>query len=201
METAKDGTRARLVFALVVAVIVVTAGVVAASYHSASTTNSSTSTAAVNSTQEVMGAFAAHLQSIESHNVTALVAQYESNATLNLVCSPNGFIGVYTGTYNINILYHVMFNSTVAGTMNFTDFSPGILASVSGEIIVNSTFNAQGSESASSITAFSGGANFTQPWTKSVRLGDSYVDVGNAWLISSEIWTFGDINTVYNTCG
>ncbi len=161
----------------------------------------STTTLTINSSQEVMSAFAAHLQSEQSQNVTALVAQYESNATLNLVCSPNGFSGAYAGIYNINILYHVMFNSTRSGTMNFTDFSPGVFANVKGETTVNSTFNAQGSESGPTITAFSSGANLTQPWAESVRLGASYVDVGGAWLISNETWIFGEINTVYNTCG
>jgi hypothetical protein len=161
-------------------------------------TNISTTTVTINSTQEVMSAFAAHLRGIESRNVTALVAQYESNATLDLVCSPNGLGGVYTGAYNINILYPVMFNSP---GINFTDFSPGVFANVKGETTVNSTFNAQGSESGPTITAFSGGANLTESWTSSVRLGASYVNVGNSWLISSETWIFGDINTVSNTCG
>jgi hypothetical protein len=142
----------------------------------------STTTVTIGSTQDVLSTYSAHLQDIESQNASALIAEYENNAALNVKgCVIAGLGGVFTGTANISLWYQLVFRPGGYGIENLTDISSTVLSNETNAI-VNSTFNMQGS-----APLYIHDTSSLQ-YSASVRLGVSYVYVGNAWLISSEIW-------------
>jgi hypothetical protein len=145
-------------------------------------TSSSTSmtTVTVIPTQQVVDAYDGHIQSIESGNLTSIVAGFEDNATVQLL---DNLIGQATlgrpGNSSVEFgIFQTWFHTvTVANQTYYVSF-PGRSEHAS----VNSTFNMYGS---TDITAPP-----TLAYVMSVSLYVSFVNLGGHWLISEEQWQF-----------
>lgn len=151
-------------------------------------TQTNTTTVTIEPTQAVKSAYLAHLQYIQSENVTALTSEYEDNATL-------GFSGVRTGQYygatDINYVYQdVFFVQPGFGfsTVHIANESLTVsLASGGTGATVSSNFTMYGNDT--SLADHPGGVCATYSVDANLRL--SYVLSGNDWLISKEAWNFG----------
>ena len=137
-------------------------------------------------------AYFAHFHAIQSHNTTALAAEYEYNATLEFVgTTPGELGGNYSGEASIvNVLWAKTLSlSPEAGfsSINLTNMSTDVLHPPGDESTntVNATFIIYGNVAASSV--FNHDGAFTS-FKGSVRLSISFVRLGNSWLISNEIW-------------
>jgi hypothetical protein len=145
-------------------------------------TSSSTSTTTVTviPTQQVVDAYDSHIQSIESGNLTSIVAGFEDNATVQLL---DNLIGQATlgrpgnSSVEFGIFQDWFHTVTVANQTYYVSF-PGSSERAS----VNSTFNMYGS---TDITAPP-----TLAYVMSVELYVSFAFVGGHWLISDEVWQF-----------
>jgi hypothetical protein len=142
----------------------------------------STTTLTLNQTQEVDEAFAGHLRNVESHNATALAADYENNATIYFFGCTFGLGGLQTGKYDIELLYQIMFSQEEFGAFNVTDIRSS--AFVGPQSFVNATFGIQGNSTNLTLTPPA------LPYSEGVRSDVTYSRVGDLWLISSDSWDF-----------
>jgi hypothetical protein len=154
-----------------------------------------TATTTFTSTQEatglVSGLYAEHILLLDSRNISAIVDEYEGNATIvrasEAQCECNSLDGTYTGTANITqlmkqLLFGVDANGFSFGTKSFVaeNLTESAAAAPDGSVTVNSTFGFL----EQSIAA--GKINGT------VSAGDSYTysAASHSWLISRETWDF-----------
>jgi len=150
-------------------------------------------TSARNAAQEVRSTYAAHLQGIESENLTAAAGGYEANATVVFKGKAAGLIGEYTGITNIKVLYDVILSPNAFGTVSISNLTSGVNVSGGGmKATVNSTFEMNGSSTM--LSTLHGGRLVAGTYYARVSSSTSYVRDGNAWLISHEIWDFGTFN-------
>lgn len=152
-------------------------------------TSTITITVTTDSTQEVMSAYAAHLKNFEFENITAMIGEYEDNATLELVGNARGLAGQYNGAVNIGIAYQSLLSPNYFGPVNLANVS--YAANVSGngrEATVNSTFTIHGSNTAFSYII--GPSSATTYFVANVNSGVTYVRLSSNWLISNETLDF-----------
>jgi hypothetical protein len=142
-------------------------------------------TVTTNSAQDVMDAYAAHLQSIRSENMSALAAEYENNATVKLSGVVIGYGGEYESATNVSLLHRSIFSSLFV-TVNLANESNLVYVSGNGqEAIVDSNFTMYGSGYPICAESCSIAAYVTN-----IGASVSYDRVGGNWLISSETWDF-----------
>jgi hypothetical protein len=112
---------------------------------------------------------------LNSSDATALKSQYESNATVTWKGAAPGLVGTYSGLLNIGILL----GSFKGKFVNFSVSSESLTIAAKGNSgVVNSTLG---------ISAYSAVVGKT---SMAIAAEDSYVQVGDKWLIGSETWTF-----------
>jgi hypothetical protein len=159
-------------------------------------TQTNTITVMINSTQQVMSAYTAHLQSIGSESLTALDAEYESNATLALTGSAGGGLGGrYESAASIGTFYQMMFSSIGFPTMNIANESYAVDVSGNGkEAIVNSNFTIYGNDTGFSYMIEPSGITV---YRADIRTAVSYIHLGNTWFISNETLDF----LTFEICG
>ncbi len=135
---------------------------------------------------QVAGANAIHLLLLDSRNASALLSEYESNATIEWTGVVPAMAGNYSGSNEIGTLLDdfpgVMANLTLS---NESQTMSGVRA---GYWIVNSTFGWSGY---SSRDGFVNGV---------IDATDSYAQVGNTWLIARETWNSLDFNCQFPGC-
>lgn len=139
--------------------------------------------------QAVATAYMAHLQSVQSQNVSALTSQYEDNATVRFSGGRNG---QYNGAGNeILPLYQDVFfvpNGFGFSTVNIANENSTVSLAASGrDATVSSNFTMYGSDTA--LQDHPGGV--CAAYSTDANLQLSYVLSGNDWLISQESWDFG----------
>jgi hypothetical protein len=188
--------RAIIVLSIVILVVVGTLGLVLVTPQSVMKEQTTTTTMTVTSTAtptqlagSVVGdSFAEHLLLFSSRNVSAIVSQYETNATVQW----NGaycFSGIYAGagfiTLNLNLFLIKYTNLLDIGNVTLMTTT----TAANGSVMVNSSFNMVGQ----SRTYYS---NFTSD----ISAQDTYVysTTVSAWLISHEIWEFTEFNSAGN---
>jgi hypothetical protein len=122
---------------------------------------------------QVNGAYADHLLLLDSGNISALVGEYEGNATINWTGKAPGFAGSYSGSTSIRILlgnFRVHF-------VNFSIYNDTQTVGPKGSLwVVNSTFDLRGYSTML-------GQTFA-----AIDAQDSYVHVGGEWMIANETW-------------
>jgi hypothetical protein len=139
----------------------------------------------------VSGLYAEHILLLDSRNVSAIVNQYEDNATIvwtsEAQCECNSLDGTYTGAANITLLMKQLLFGTDAngfsfGTKSFVaeNLTESVAVASNGSVTVDSTFGIMEQSIAS------GKINGT------ASAGDSYTysTASGAWLISRETWDF-----------
>ena len=125
--------------------------------------------------EQVASAYASHLAQYRAGNMSAVASGYESNATVEWTGVVAGLTGNYSGAGNIKILW----GSFTGKLLNFSLSNEYQSVGVTGGVpVVNSTFNFQG------YSTIEGEVNGT------VLAQDTYVHVGNSWLIAYEVWNF-----------
>jgi len=126
--------------------------------------------------------FAQHLLSFSSGNVSAVVSQYEGNATVTWMGHGEEFCflaGLYAGSNDIRILFGV-FLGRVAPALEIGNATWTVTPEANGSVVVNSTFDFAGHGPVYGV------ANGT------VSAQDTYVysTTNGAWLVSQETWDF-----------
>jgi hypothetical protein len=133
----------------------------------------------------VASAYTNHLSVLGSKNVSALLGGYENNSTVEWTGEAAGQQGNYTGEGIGRLLTTFLRYMT-----NFTlsnETQP--LLGVQGRYwVVNSTFHWAGYSTVDGIL------------TGTVAAEDSYVHVGNTWLIARETWTWLLFTCQYPDC-
>jgi len=145
-------------------------------------TRTVTVTATVTTTQQIAdvgGAFAEHMLSLGSRNVSALVSQYEGDANITWTGQASGLAGTYIGKGPIGVLLGQFFE-TYANTFTIANVTQTIAVTPSNLAAVNSTFGFTGWGERWGNTS---GAVSAQDYY-------TYSTTNGAWLISKETWTF-----------
>lgn len=148
------------------------------------TTMSSTSEAYA----QVNSSYANHLLSFGSKNVSALLLQYESNATVRWGGASTGLTGNYTGSESIKqllIAFEATSSTNYFYVANETHRSVQMVSAGSGNytevVVVNSTFDFRGQSRV--FGDFSGTVSARTTFVHGAAGGSS-------WLISEEVWRF-----------
>lgn len=124
---------------------------------------------------QLANSHANYLALLNSSDTAALKSEYESNATVTWKGADPGLAGIYTGLPNIGILL----GSFRGKFVNFSVSSESqTIAAKGGSGMVNSTLY---------ISAYS---TIVGKTSMVIAAEDSYVRVGDKWLIASETWTF-----------
>ena len=148
-------------------------------------TVTTTTTAAVSTVpdayDQVAGANAIHLLLLDSRNVSALLSEYESNATVEWTGVVPAMARNYSGSNEIGTLLDDF--PGVMANLTLSNESQTILGVRAGYWVINSTFSWSGY---SSRDGFVSGM---------IDATDSYSQVGNTWLIARETW-----NSLYFNC-
>jgi hypothetical protein len=126
---------------------------------------------------QVASAYTNHLFTLNSMNMSALLGEYESNATIEWRGQLTGLAGNYTGSNNISRLLGVFPGRMV--NLTLTNQNQPIVVGVQlNYLVVSSTFDFYGFDS------FDGNINGI------ITAQDSYTSVSNTWLIARETWTW-----------
>jgi hypothetical protein len=165
------------------------------SSSSATTILATTGKSITNSTAAVLGAYEAHLQSIKTENLDAIVSGYESNATINVTGAggPMGINGKYTGASSIRSLYNQLLFQ-VNTTVNLANTS--YVASTQGRgATVLSNFTIYGNADGLVLVLEAGCSScvYVSNISEHIMLAGGE----GRWLISAETL---DIHT-FNICG
>ena len=128
---------------------------------------------------QIASIHANYLALLNSSDTAALKSEYESNATVVWKGEAPGLVGNYTGLLNIGILL----GSFRDPFLNFSVSNETQIITPKGNLwIVNSTFDIHGYGSVVGNTDIA------------IAAEDSYVHVGNTWLIANETWNFLTFN-------
>jgi hypothetical protein len=147
------------------------------------TVTSTTTVTTVSTVPDAYGQIASihanYLAVLNSSDTAALKSGYESNATVVWKGEASGMVGNYTGQLNIGILL----GSFREKFVNFSVSNESQTIAPKGNLwIVNSTFD---------IHAYGSVVGNTD---MAIAAEDSYVHVGNTWLIANETWNFLTFN-------
>jgi hypothetical protein len=128
---------------------------------------------------QVAATYANQLLLLNSKNASAFASRYESNATIEWKALSGGCDGNYTGSKEISQLFGGLLNNTDSFLVSNETQRMGTEGNY---WVVNSTFD------------FAGHGNGLKPFAgnfeAAIAAQDSYLHVGNAWLIASETWNF-----------
>jgi len=149
-------------------------------------TVTSTVTPAGQAIESVGESFAQHLVLFSSKNVSAIISQYEPNATVvweHLFC----WSGLYqnAGSSNGDVakllpdFFHGRFSAPLNSVYVGNATKMTIMPLANGTVIVNSTFGLVGLAATGNFTA-----------TVSAQDSFVYSSLSNAWMISQETWNF-----------
>jgi len=128
---------------------------------------------------QVASSYANYLSLLNSSDSAALKSEYEGNATVEWRGAAPGLVGNYTGQSNIGILIGSFWGKFV----NFSVSNESQTIALKGNNwVVNSTFDVY------AYSSVVGNINM------SIAAQDSYLHVGNAWLIAHETWNFLKFN-------
>jgi len=157
-------------------------------------TVTSTTTTAVSTIpdayEQVASTYANRLLQLDARNVSALLSGYESNATVVWTGDAMGLQGNYTGMGNGSGEIGRVFEYIPGSMINLTLSNENqTIVRVQGGYWVNSTFD------------WAGYSSLAGPVGGSVAAQDSYVYVGNTWLIARETWTFLSFRCEFPSCG
>ena len=178
MESQRTAIGTTIAVIIIVAVIVGAVTVVSLTTLKHSTA-SSTATPTETIAGLVSGNFAEHLLLFASRNVSAIVPQYETNASVTweqILC----LSGIYTVTGNgnltqlLNIFFGAYGQALVVGNVTRT-----IVTATIGSVMINSTLGLVGQGLV---------GNFTS--TVSAQDTYRYSTTSSTWLISQETWHF-----------
>lgn len=145
----------------------------------------------------VSDAYASHLARLSERNLTAVMGDYESNATVDWVgvpfhgVSPGSGIssGAYTGSKNISILLAILLGK-FNGNFSLSSERQSIgQVGGGGAWIVNSTLSIHGYGQCCS----SGNQQVVSQANGTLVAQDLYADVNGIWLISRETWNFAQV--------
>ncbi len=136
---------------------------------------------------QVASAYANQLLLLDARNISALVSEFESNATVEWKGYANGLqaghgpgvnrdlAGNYTGSKEISALLGAFLtNANYLLVSNETQ----TIGAKGSHWVVSSTFH------------FAGDSNSVGTFKGTIAARESYVRVGNTWLISNEVWDF-----------
>lgn len=152
-------------------------------------TRTETVTTTVTTTQQisdVRGAFAEHMLSLGSRNVSALVSQYAGDANVTWTGQASGLAGTYIGKVTIGVLLGQFFEA-YANSFTIANVTQAMAVTSSDSAAVNSTFG------------FTGWGERWGNTSGTVSAQDyySYSTTNDAWLISQETWTFLSFNVQF----
>ena len=149
-----------------------------------------TVTSSQQATGIVSGNFAEHMLLFNSRNLSAIVSEYEGNATVTLTGQADGWKGSYTGMANITrFMEGFLFGMSPSGwSYDFDSFTAGnvtqaVMARSNNSANVNSTFGFLDQGIGGKITG-----------TVSAQDSYAYSATNRTWLISHEIWNFTNVN-------
>jgi hypothetical protein len=152
-------------------------------------TSSTTVTEILTPTEDydlVASAYTNHLLLLNEENASVLLSGYEANATVEWTGVTWNLGGTYVGSKNISILLTILARSFF--NFSLSDESQTIGAK-GAYWMVNSTFNFDGDPLYSTqYSSFYGKSNGM------IAAQDSYVRIGNTWLIANETWDFMRFN-------
>lgn len=156
------------------------------------TTTFTTSTS-LNAYSQVADGFANHLRFLSSRNASAVVSQYEQNASVTWTGSASGLRGLYNGTKVILLLINASF-ITRAGSFSIGNVTRTISGISNESAVVNSTFDVSGKN-----YDFGLYEGYAASFNATVSAQDSFVysTSHGAWLISAETWNFLRTNLQY----
>jgi hypothetical protein len=140
--------------------------------HSAPT--KSTSETVTDAFDQVASSYANHLLLLEARNASALLSEYEGNATVQWKGVSGGCDGNYSGTYMGTLLGDLLNRSTSLVVSNETQ----AIQAEGSQWVVNSTFYVLGNNTAVGI------------FHAAIASKDSYIHDGGRWMIADETWNF-----------
>jgi len=150
-------------------------------------TSTTTVSASLDAYDQVANSFADHMLFISSRNASAIVSQYEANATVTWSGKNNagGLAGFYNGT---KVIFILMNNSFIGRGSSFAigNVTHSIVDVSDDSAMVNSSFALLGQSGVASMGNFNG----------TVSAQDFYVysAANGGWLISQETWNFLSFN-------
>jgi hypothetical protein len=172
---------------MVGALLVVTAIAIAPSQIDSASTSSSeksstsaTSTTSTSTVSLINSTFADHMRLLASRNASAMVGQYEGNASIVWTGEVDGLEGIYNGTTDIGLLFNDSFFGPRSTALTVGNVTQTILAASGDSAVVNSSFTFLGESSVQGN--FSGTVSAMDYYEYSVASG--------SWLISQETWNF-----------
>jgi hypothetical protein len=155
------------------------------------TTSTSVSTSLIAYDQQVTDSFAKHMLLLSERNATAIVSQYEENATVTWMGQTNGLGGFYNGTKVIFILMNVSFIGR-GGSISIGNAAHRIMEMPGDSAMLNSSF-------AIHVRDYGVGlqGRFVTTFNATISAQDLFVysASNHAWLISQETWNFTNFNS------
>jgi len=124
---------------------------------------------------------------LASRNTSAMVGQFEKNASVIWTGDVSGLTGVYNGTDNIGILFNTSLFGPKSTAFAIGNLTQTILAASGDSAVVNSSFS------------FLGESSIEGNFSGSVSAMDSFVysAASGSWLISQETWNFLRFNVQF----
>jgi hypothetical protein len=171
---------------LSVAVVLLLVGALAGYLYGVNSTPTKTTTATAVTTipdayDQVASTYANQLLLLNSKNASAVASRYESNATVEwkgvaMGVEGSGDVGNYTGSKNITALLSAFLTHHV------------------GDLLVSNETQTIGPDGSfwvvNSMFDFAGNSTLVGGFKGTIAAQDSYVHVGNTWLIAGETWNF-----------
>ena len=176
---------------MVGALLVVTAIAIVPSLNGSSSTSSagkaSTTSTTTSTVSLINSTFADHMRLLASRNTSAMIGQYEGNASIIWTGETSGLGGIYNGTQDIVQLFNTNFFGPKAITLTIGNVTQTILAASGESAVVNSSFS------------FLGESSLQGNFSGSVSAMDTYVysAASGSWLISQETWDFHNYNVQF----
>jgi hypothetical protein len=149
------------------------------SERSSTSATSSTSTTTTSTVSLVNSTFADHMRLLASGNTSAMVGQYEVNASIVWTGEALGLEGLYNGSNDIGLLFNSSFFGPRSTALAVGNVTQTILAASGDSAVVNSSFT------------FLGESSLEGNFSGTVSAMDYYVySASGGWLISQETWNF-----------
>lgn len=150
------------------------------------TTTSTKVSTSLDAYGQVANSFSNHMLLLSSRNASAIVSQYQENASVTWTGNTYGLSGFYNGTSVVLLLMHASF-LTRARSFDIGNVTRTILDVSDGSTVVNSSFDFYGQN-----YNFGLGGPYAASFNGTVSAQDFYVysPSQGAWLISTETWDF-----------
>lgn len=141
---------------------------------------------------QVANSFADHLVVLSSRNASAIVGQYEENASVTWTGNVGGLQGIYNGT---KVIFLLMNASFIGGAESFSigNATHTIVDISNDSALINSSFDISGTN----YTFWLGGPVARFNGTVSAQDFYVYSPSRDVWLISTETWNFVSTDLEY----